>query len=290
MNKVGLFFTYWSTEWMVDFPAVARRISGLGFDLMEISLSEFHELPQAKKMDLKKVAEDLGLGITCCIGLRPDQDFASPDSAVRKAGVAYVKGLLEDCRFLNAPVFSGLNYCAWPSSPPAEMTDKRPYVDRAVACVKEVIHLAEDYSVKFAIEVVNRFEQWLVNDAREALAFCDAVGSPQCLVHLDTFHMNIEEDSFHDAILSCKGRIGHFHLGEPNRKQPGTGRMPWDEIFGALKQIGYDGTIVMEPFVRQGGKVGRDIALWRDLSSGADDKEMDRLAKNAVDFVRGKLR
>jgi D-psicose/D-tagatose/L-ribulose 3-epimerase len=102
--------------------------------------------------------------------------------------------------------------------------------------------------------------------------------------------MNIEEDSFHDAILSCKGRIGHFHLGEPNRKQPGTGRMPWDEIFGALKQIGYDGTIVMEPFVRQGGKVGHDIALWRDLSSGADDKEMDRLAKNAVDFVRGKLR
>jgi len=257
---------------------------------MFFSLSEFHELPRSKKEELKAVAEDLGLGITCCIGLKPEQDLASPDASVRKIGIAYVKSLLEDCRLLNAPVFSGLNYCAWPSSPPLGMTDKQPYVERAVSCVKEVIGLAEDYNVKFAIEVVNRFEQWLVNDAKEALAFCDAVGSRQCMVHLDTFHMNIEEDSFRDAILACKGRIGHFHLGEPNRKQPGRGRMPWDEIFGALKDIGYDGTIVMEPFVREGGGVGRNVAVWRDLSAGADDAEMDRLAVEALEFVRGKLR
>lgn len=290
MNKVGLFFTYWSTDWMVDFPATARRIADLGFDLMEISLSAFHDLPRGKKEDLKKVADDLGLGITCCIGLDPKYDFASPDASIRKAGVEYVKSLLKDCKLLGAPVFSGLNYCSWPSSPPKGMTDKRPYVDRSISCVREVMPLAEEYQVKFAIEVVNRFEQWLVNDAREALDFCDAVGNPWCMVHLDVFHMNIEEDSFRDAILSCKGRIGHFHLGEPNRKPPGTGRMPWDEIFGALKQIAYDGTIVMEPFVRQGGQVGRDIALWRDLSGGATDEEMDQAAKKALNFVRGKLR
>lgn len=289
MNKVGMFFTYWSTEWMVDFPAVARRIAGLGFDLMEISLSEFHELPTARKAELKAAAQDLGLGITCCIGLKPEQDFASPDAAVRNAGVEYVKGLLDDCRFLDAPVFSGLNFCAWPASPPKGMTDKRPYVERAVESVKKVIGIAESYDIKYAIEVVNRFEQYLVNDAREALSFCDAVGSRNCMVHLDTFHMNIEEDSFRDAIISCKGRIGHFHLGEPNRKQPGRGRMPWDEIFGALKTIGYDGTIVMEPFVRKGGGVGRDVALWRDLSDNASDAELDILGRQAQEFVRGKL-
>lgn len=289
MNKVGMFFTYWSTEWMVDFPKVARRIKGVGFDLMEISLSKFTELPQAKKAEFKAAAEDLGLGITCCIGLKPEQDFASPDASVRSAGIEYTKRLLDDCHFLNAPVFSGLNFCAWPSSPPEGMTDKRPYVERAVDSVKKVIGIAESYNIKYAIEVVNRFEQWLVNDAREAVAFCDAVGSPNCMVHLDTFHMNIEEDSFRDAILSCKGRIGHFHLGEANRKTPGVGRLPWDEIFGALKEIGYDGTIVMEPFLRSGGEVGRNVAVWRDMSNGANDEQLDLLACNSLQFVRGKL-
>ncbi|WP_250454306.1 hypothetical protein [Caballeronia sp. ATUFL_M2_KS44] len=70
MNKVGMFYNYWSTEWMVDFPATAKRISGLGFDIMEISLSEFHNLPDAKKRELKAVADDLELTVMCCIGLK----------------------------------------------------------------------------------------------------------------------------------------------------------------------------------------------------------------------------
>jgi D-psicose/D-tagatose/L-ribulose 3-epimerase len=289
MNKVGMYFTYWSTEWLVDFPAVARRIRGLGFDLMEISLSEFHGLPAAKKQELKTVADDIGLTISCCIGLKPEYDFASPDPAVRDRGVEYTKRLLDDCHALAAPVFAGLNYCAWPSSPPPGLKDKRPYVDRAVQCVRRVIDVAAGYEILFALEVVNRFEQWLVNDHREALAFCDAVDNPWCKVHLDTFHMNIEESSFRDAILACRGKLGHFHLGEANRLPPGEGRLPWDEIFGALREIGYGGTIVMEPFMRPGGSVSRDVAVWRDLSNGATDEELDVRGRRAGQFVRNKL-
>jgi D-psicose/D-tagatose/L-ribulose 3-epimerase len=289
MNKVGMYFTYWSTEWLVDFPAVARRIKGLGFDLMEISLSEFHGLPAAKKQELKTVADDIGLTISCCIGLKPEYDFASPDPSVRDRGVEYTKRLLDDCHTLAAPVFAGLNYCAWPSSPPPGLKDKRPYVDRAVQCVRRVIDVAAGYRILFALEVVNRFEQWLVNDHREALAFCDAVDNPWCKVHLDTFHMNIEESSFREAILACRGKLGHFHLGEANRLPPGEGRLPWDEIFGALKEIGYGGTIVMEPFMRPGGSVSRDVAVWRDLSNGATDEELDVRGRRAGQFVREKL-
>ena len=288
-NKIGLFFTHWSTEWSVDFPAVAKRIAGLGFDAMEISLAEFHGLPASQKAELRRVADDRGLLITCLIGLGPKYDMASSDRAVRDRAVDYVKGLLDDCRLLGSPVFGGLNDCAWPSSPPEGVTDKSPYVEWAVESVRRVMPVAEEHGIVFAIEVGNRFEQWLVNDAREGIAFCDAVGSPYCQVHLDTFHMNIEEDSFHDAILSCKGRLGHFHLGEPNRKHPGEGRMPWDEIFGALREIDYDGPIVMEPFVRPGGTVGRNVAVWRDLSNGANDEEMDEHARKALAFVRSKV-
>jgi D-psicose/D-tagatose/L-ribulose 3-epimerase len=76
---------------------------------------------------------------------------------------------------------------------------------------------------------------------------------------LDTFHMNIEEDFIGDSIRSAAGYIGHFHIGETNRKTPGLGHMPWTEIADALADIEYSGRVVMEPFVRMGGSVGRDI-------------------------------
>ena len=289
MNKVGMFYTYWDTEWKVDYVKVARRIAGMGFDLMEINLGEFTKLPEPKKREFKAAADGLGLTVATCIGLSPGQDFASPDAAVREAGTEYVKRLLDDCHLLHAPVFAGLNFCAWPASPPPGLTDKRPYLDRSIECVKKVAKVAEGYGVIYALEVVNRFEQFLVNTAEEGLAFCDAVGSPACKIQLDTFHMNIEEDSFRSAILSSKGKLGHFHLGENNRRPPGQGRLPWDEIFGALKETKYEGTIVMEPFVRPWGAVGRDIALWRDLSKGASDEQLERWGRDSCAFVRSKL-
>ncbi len=289
MNKVGMYYTYWDNEWLVDYQAVARRIKGLGFDLMEINLGEFNKQPMEKKKEFKKVCDGLGLTVSGCIGLAPDQDFASPDAADRERGMEFVKRLLDDCKLLESPVFAGLNYCAWPAKPPPGLKDKRPYLDRSIECVKKVAKVAEGYGVIFALEVVNRFEQYLVNTAAEAVAFADAVGNPIVKIHLDTFHMNIEEDRFRDAILLCKGKIGHFHLGEANRRPPGQGRLPWDEIFGALKETGYDGTIVMEPFLLQGGPVSRDVALWRDLSGGASPELMDRWGREACEFVRRKL-
>ncbi|MGC2577960.1 MAG: TIM barrel protein, partial [Terrimicrobiaceae bacterium] len=104
---------------------------------------------------------------------------------------------------------------------------------------------------------------------------------------LDTFHMNIEEDSFRDSILESKGWLGHFHLGETNRRPPGFGRMPWEEIFGALHDIDYQGAVVMEPFLVPGGEVGRDISVYRDLLGGGD---LDDLVTRSVQFVRSELK
>jgi D-psicose/D-tagatose/L-ribulose 3-epimerase len=95
--------------------------------------------------------------------------------------------------------------------------------------------------------------------------------------------MNIEEDSLRDSILDSKDWLGHFHLGEPNRRPPRRGRMPWPEIFGALRAINYQGALVMEPFLVPGGDVGRDISVFRDLL-GSDD--LDEEAARSVEFVR----
>jgi len=95
--------------------------------------------------------------------------------------------------------------------------------------------------------------------------------------------MNIEEDSIGDAIRRCGPYLSALHLGETNRKPPGCGRMPWEEIKKALDEVHFNGPLVMEPFVRPGGQVGRDIAVWRDLMPGAD---LDEEARKAVLFVK----
>jgi D-psicose/D-tagatose/L-ribulose 3-epimerase len=131
-----------------------------------------------------------------------------------------------------------------------------------------------------------RFETILLNTCEEAMQYCSDVGVNSVKVHLDTFHMNIEEDSIPNAIRLAGDRLGHLHVGEGNRKLPGKGSMPWEEIGKALRDIGYDKAVVMEPFVKPGGQVGKDIKVWRDLSGGADAETMDREIKDSLAFLK----
>ena len=137
------------------------------------------------------------------------------------------------------------------------------------------------------MEVLNRFEGYLLNTCEECKAFVEQVDVPAVKIMLDTFHMNIEEDSMTEAILLAGDKLGHFHVGENNRRLPGKGCMPWYEIGSALRAIGYEKNVVMEPFVKSGGGVGSDIKVWRDLSKGASIQMLDRDAAWSVEFLRG---
>ncbi len=129
-------------------------------------------------------------------------------------------------------------------------------------------------------------KQCILNTAREGVDFLEEVESSRVKLLLDSFHMNIEEDGFRDAILTAGGKLGHFHIGECNRKVPGMGHMNWKEIVSALKDVNYQGRIVMEPFMRPGGQVGKDIRIYRDLSGHAADEDLDRMASQALSFMR----
>jgi D-psicose/D-tagatose/L-ribulose 3-epimerase len=153
--------------------------------------------------------------------------------------------------------------------------------------MQEAVRAAENNSVYFNVEVVNRFEQYLINTVDEALDYVNAVGSPNARVMLDTFHMNIEEDFCGEAILKAGDHLGHFHIGENNRMPPGYGHIPWTEIAAALRKIDYQGDVVMEPFLMPGGQIGRDIKVFRDLSVGLD---LDEEARKALLFMRGVLK
>ena len=144
-----------------------------------------------------------------------------------------------------------------------------------------------DCNVYFNLEVVNRFESFMINTCEEAQMYIDDVDSDHLGIHLDTFHMNIEEDSMIEAIHSAKNRLRYFHIGENNRRFPGTGTMPWKIIFDSLKAANYNGPIAMEPFLRAKGEVATAVSLYRELfTSDNYDNEIIK----SLEFVKTLLR
>ena len=286
MNPLGIHFGYWTQYWDSEPIQFVKRAQKCGFEILEINAPKVTRMSKAERDELKSVAADAGLGLTYSIGLPADMDLVSEDSSARKKGIAFLQDLSQAMKYMGGTIMAGINYSSWPRKlMPGE--DKELLTSRAVEGVREAIKTAEDCNVLFCVEVVNRFEQFMMNTAAEGIAFAKRVGSPNCKILLDTFHMNIEEDSLRGSLLESKDWLGHFHIGEPNRRPPGRGRIPWPEIFGALREIEYQGAVVMEPFLVPGGDVGRDISVYRDLL-GSDD--LDDLAAESVKFVRAEMK
>ena len=282
MNTVGIHYGYWTQHWDSDPLQFVKRAQKCGFDILEVNAPKVTRMSDSERDALKGAAADAGLGLTYSIGMTSDMDLTSEDAATRKKGVAFLKDVMRAMKQIGGTVMAGINYSSWPRKLlPGE--DKKLLTDRSIEGVREAIKTAEDCDVIFCVEVVNRFEQFMMNTAAEGIAFAQAVGSPNCKILLDTFHMNIEEESIGGSIEEAGTWLGHFHLGETNRRPPGRGRMPWSEIFGALKKINYQGALVMEPFLLPGGEVGRDICVYRDLLGNGD---LDEEATLSVQFVR----
>jgi D-psicose/D-tagatose/L-ribulose 3-epimerase len=282
MNPIGIHFGYWTQYWDVDQLPFVEKARKTGFEILEVRAQKIARMSKAELDALKGAAADAGLELTYSIGMTEDMDMVSEDASVRKNGVTLLQSLCRNMKHMGGKIMAGINYSSWPRKLlPGE--DKKAATDRAIEGVREAIKAAEDCGVIFCLEVVNRFEHFIMNTAAEGIAFAKRVESPNCKILLDTFHMNIEEDSFRDSILESKGWLGHFHLGETNRRPPGFGRMPWPEIFGALREIDYQGAVVMEPFLLPGGEVGRDISVYRDLLANDD---LDDLVTRSLQFVR----
>jgi D-psicose/D-tagatose/L-ribulose 3-epimerase len=285
-NKIGIYYAYWTRDWDADFVPFVARVGKLGFDILEVNAGTVARMSASERARLKGAASDEGIELTACIGLQKKYDPSSPNAATRRRGIAFLVKQAKALAATGIREVGGIVYGHWPGHLPAGETDKRPYWDRSVRSMREVMRTAEDLGVIFHMEVVNRFEQFLLNCSAEAVRYCGEVGSPNCRILLDTFHMNIEEDSFRGAVRTAGKHLGHLHIGETNRRAPGRGKIPWNEIFRALKGIRFSGSIVMEPFLVPGGEVGRDIKIYRDLRGGLD---LDREAARACRFVRGKL-
>ena len=195
--KVGIFYAYWVHDWDVDFHPYVEKASEIGFDVIEVNAGTVADMTSDERKALKEHVAEKGLELSYVVGLQHQYDIASPNEPVRKNGIAYLQKMAEAVGEMGGGPVGGIIYSAWPASLPEGETDKRPYFDRSVASMKEAIKAAEDHNVTFNMEVVNRFEQYMMNVCSEAVEYVKAVDSSAAKVMLDTFHMNIEEELLH---------------------------------------------------------------------------------------------
>lgn len=285
--KFGTLYSYWGNEWNCDYLETAKKVANIGFDILEIGAGHLLNMSDTELGDLKAISKDLGLTITSNIGPSKDKDVASADAQTRESGIQFLSDIMTAMDKIDSRALVGVQYTYWPN----DFTDlnKSAIWARGVESVKTLGKVAEMYNIDMCLEVVNRFETHIMNTCEEAIAFCNEVDNKNVKILLDTYHMNMEEDSIPEAIRLAGTMLGHLHVGEGNRKLPGEGSLPWKEIGKALKDIHFNKGVVMEPFYYAGGAVGKDIHVWRDLSKGAGVDEMNRKIAASLHFIKNQF-
>ncbi|MEL7655534.1 MAG: sugar phosphate isomerase/epimerase [Anaerolineaceae bacterium] len=287
-NKVGIYYAFWTREWDVPFYPYIDKAQDLGFDILEVNSGTIAKMSTVERQKLREHAQSRQIELSYCIGLPANFDIASPDMSTRKKGIEFLTNQILGIGEMGGGYLSGILYGAWPATMPKGRMMRQDYLSLSIDSISQVTKAAEENEVVLCMEIVNRFEQFLLNTAEEGVAYCQTINSPNVKILLDTFHMNIEEDSITSAVLIAGKYLGHVHLGENHRMPPGCGHghIPWNELMVSLKKINYHGSLVMEPFLVPGGQVGQDIKIWRDQSKGFI---LDEEAQKACAFIKQKL-
>jgi D-psicose/D-tagatose/L-ribulose 3-epimerase len=196
------------------------KISDMGFDLVEIALED-PALVDAE--EIRSLLADNALGVTICGAFGPNRDLTHEDPAIVQQSLDYIKQSLEIAEHIGAKLLVGPIYSAVGKARQVPPDVKKREFDQAVEGLKKAGRMAEDHGVTLGIEPLNRFETDLVNTAAQALEMALAVDNPSVRIHLDTFHMNIEEESVYEAVKLAGSNLCHVHASESNRGTPGMG-------------------------------------------------------------------
>ena len=291
MNKLGIFVNFWEKKWGIDYRYYIDKVQKLGYDILEFQAQPLLEMTNEECRAIKKYADERGIKLSYSLGLNPKYDISNPVKEVRAGGIEYLSNIVRKIAVMEGELFSGVTYAGWGiPSYFVDEAEKEALYCRSVESMKEVMKVAEKEGVTVCCEAVNRFESPLVNTAAEAIRYADLVDSKNIGIHLDTYHMNIEENNIGDAIRLVGKRLRHFHTGENNRNVPGRGHLDWDEIFKALKDIDYKKDIVSEPFLMMGDEVGYDIRVWRPILENPTEERLDQEARFLLEFTKGMMK
>lgn len=284
MNRLGVYYGFLASSEAVDWHDCLRRAKAAGAGVLEMSAPRLRALAKNERQAIVSHARELGISATLVTALTPEAEISSPDAGIHKAGVASLLKDIELAYEIGAATLGGILTAPGKHFPQGIEHHRREALENCARGLGEAGRAAGEAGVTLALEVVDRFETPLVNTAAQALELVRAVNLPSVGIHLDTFHMNIEEDDIAAAIRSSKGHLAHFHVCENNRKLPGQAHVPWANVFQALDDIAYTGRIVIESLPGPYGSIATRLNIWRTLVS-----DVDAELAQSIEFLKGFL-
>lgn len=253
-----LFVSPFTTESTKLFPQFKRW----GFDSVEIPVEDPAHIDPAR-VQAAALKAGLEIGSLCaCMG--PGRDFrGTPEE--QQTAMTYCKALVDQAVVLGHARIIGPLYSVVGKADAVEPSQQKVEFQWVVRNLKELARYAESKGITLCVEPLNRFETDFLNTCDQGLKLLKAVGSKALKLHLDTFHMNIEEKHQGDAIRKAGKLLGHFHACGTDRGTPGSDSLNWKEIVAALKAVKYEGDVVIESFTTEVKVIARAAAIWRRI-------------------------
>ena len=279
MRRLGIHSFVWTGgQTQGELERAMEQSAEIGYRTIELAYL------RADKFDLDSLAKraqalDLEIGVT--MGLPRDCDVSSTDPATVAKGEAFLADVLRGVRDIGGNKLGGILYSAHTKY--NQMPTKENWKTSAGAIAKTA-DVAQSLGIDLVLELVNRFETNLLNTTAQGLKFIADTGSDHVLLHLDTFHMNIEEADPAAAIRLAGDKLGYFHVGESNRGYLGDGVIEFDRMFDALLDIDYQRDIVFESFSSAvvDESLSLACAIWRD--TWTDNRPLAEHAKQFIEL------
>ena len=280
-NSLGVHALVWVDSWHKESARTAMGgARGCGYDRLEIPLLESWDIDAAMTRDL--LAEH-DLAMTGNLFLTAETDITSEDPTIVAAGLERLLGGADLVRDVGGDYLCGTVYSMlgkYDHPPTAKGTAN------CVAVLQQVADRLGESGIHLGLELCNRYETNLLNTAVQALALMEDIDRPNVRVHLDTYHMNIEETDMVMPVLACEDKLGYVHIGDSHRGYLGSGGVDFGAFFRALIHIGYQGPITFESFSSAvlAPDLTNALCIWRDLWSDSED-----LAGHAQRFISAQL-
>jgi D-psicose/D-tagatose/L-ribulose 3-epimerase len=258
------------------------RFRKWGFDTVEISIENFSDIDPIYVRD--RLHEN---GLACgsvapCMG--PEKDLRG-ESLQQLAGVQFLKRVIDRMVELDAPTMAGVVYSVVGRAEAITPSEKLRQWKTVVYNLRQVARYAEDKGRVIALEPINRFETDFINTCEQGLNMISDVGSAALKLHLDTFHMNIEEKDSARAVRAAGASLGHFHACGSDRGTPGNDQIDWKAIAVGLRAIRYSGDVVIESFSSEVKAIARAASIWRPI-----EPTNEEIAWKGLKFLKKTLR
>ena len=279
--RLGVNTFIWRSPFRTDRDLdLVGHAADLGAEVFEIAVED-PELVAAAP--LAQALRGRGLHAIVCGAYGPGRDVGDPDPGVRASTLAYVARLVRLAEALGADLVAGPAYGSVGLARPLPPEERAAERARVVASLREAAEDAATHGIRLALEPLNRFETDRINTVEQGLRLCEDVGHDAIGLHLDTFHLHLEERDSAAAVRAAAeaGRLFHVHACENDRGVPGRGQVAWDGIARALRESAFAGDVVIESFTPAVTSIAGAVRLWRPVAP-----DQDTIAREGLAFLR----